>query len=315
MDTKNYQIHFAPLQGYTDSIYRNAYEAYFGGIAAYYTPFVRVERNTFRTRDLRDIDPANDTTGKLIPQILPGSVDEMRALADLLKEKGYARADINMGCPFPLIARQKKGAGMLPYPEQMGEILSIIKEVPEIAFSLKMRLGMEEPEECMRLLPMLNELPLGYITMHARVGKQQYKGETQLDAFARFYEECTHPLLYNGDLMSVEDIHRILERFEKLSGVMIGRGILSSPFLVKEFQECAPESDSERMETIKKFHRTLLEGNTARLQDELQLVTKMKTVWDYLLPDTEHRLLKKIKKSRKLSDYSDAVVNVFNSYR
>ena len=45
---KTLPIHFAPLQGYTDVIYRNAHAACFGGIDAYYTPFVRLEKGTFR---------------------------------------------------------------------------------------------------------------------------------------------------------------------------------------------------------------------------------------------------------------------------
>ena len=50
---KTLPIHFAPLQGYTDVIYRNAHAACFGGIDTYYTPFVRLEKGSFRHRDIR----------------------------------------------------------------------------------------------------------------------------------------------------------------------------------------------------------------------------------------------------------------------
>ena len=52
---KTLPIHFAPLQGYTDVIYRNAHAACFGGIDTYYTPFVRLEKGGFRHRDVRGI--------------------------------------------------------------------------------------------------------------------------------------------------------------------------------------------------------------------------------------------------------------------
>ena len=91
---KEYEIHFAPLQGYTDWIYRNIFTRFFKGIDAYYTPFIRVEKgNVFRNRDLRDIDPANNEVVGLIPQILPGSTEEFGLLAALLRAKGYSRAD------------------------------------------------------------------------------------------------------------------------------------------------------------------------------------------------------------------------------
>ena len=63
-------IHFAPLQGYTEAIYRNAHATVFGGVETYYTPFVRLEKETFRSRDIRDIEPGNNTVSHLIPQLI-----------------------------------------------------------------------------------------------------------------------------------------------------------------------------------------------------------------------------------------------------
>ncbi|MGG6498906.1 UNVERIFIED_CONTAM: tRNA-dihydrouridine synthase, partial [Bacteroidetes bacterium 56_B9] len=77
---------------------------------------------------------------------------------------------------------------------------------PDLQFSVKMRLGWENPEESLALLPLLNELPLTHIIMHPRLGKQQYKGEVDLKGFEAFYNECRHPLIYNGGLLTVEDI-------------------------------------------------------------------------------------------------------------
>ena len=104
MDSDRYSIHFSPLQGYTDRIYRNAFAHYFGGVEVYYTPFIRVEKGALRKRDLRDIEPETNTVADLIPQILPGSADEFRLLTDAVGGKGYRQIDINLGCPFPMIA-------------------------------------------------------------------------------------------------------------------------------------------------------------------------------------------------------------------
>ena len=60
----------------------------------------------------------------MIPQILPGSADEFRLLTDAVGEKGYRQIDINLGCPFPMIAGKHKGAGMLLYPAQVAEVLA-----------------------------------------------------------------------------------------------------------------------------------------------------------------------------------------------
>ena len=55
---KKYKIHFAPVQGITDWTYRNIHAEFFGGVDAYYTPFIRVEKeDSFRSRDMKDCDP------------------------------------------------------------------------------------------------------------------------------------------------------------------------------------------------------------------------------------------------------------------
>lgn len=303
-----YELHFAPLQGYTDAVFRNAYHHFFGGVDAYYTPFIRVEgKNIFRNRDLRDVEPGNNAVPRLIPQILPGSPEEFRLLADLLQDKGYTAVDINMGCPFPMIAGKKKGAGMLPYPELVERTLETLNEYPGMEFSLKLRLGWENACECMLLIDIINKLRLSHITLHARLGKQQYKGVPDSEAFGHFYEVCKHPLFYNGDLKTVEECRQILVKFPMLRGLSVGRGLISSPLLAKEFRENETFSEKERMSLLSGFHKTLFSAYSERLQGENQLLMKMKTLWEYFLPEADRKALKKIKKTHKLSEYTAAV--------
>lgn len=302
-----YELHFAPLQGYTDLVFRNAFAKYFGGVDVYYTPFIRLEKEGFRKRDLREIDQTSNHVPYLIPQILPGTPEEFRILTNKVVEYGYTSIDINLGCPFPLIAGKRKGAGMLPYPDQVREVLETINEFPEIQFSVKMRLGWENVCECMVLLDLLNNLRLHHITVHARTGKQQYKGEVNLDAFARFYELIEHPLFYNGDIDSKDGINLILEKFPMLRGISIGRKLLSSPFIGKEFKQNETFSDQERMSLIFAFHEELFSAYSEVLQGENQLLTKMKTLWEYFLPETDRKLLKRVKKASKLNQYTECM--------
>lgn len=99
-------IHFAPLQGYTEAFYRNAHAKYFGGVDTYYTPFVRLERGDPRRRDVRGIEPEENKVPHLIPQLIASSAEKAEVILSLFIEKGYREADINLGCPFPLLARR-----------------------------------------------------------------------------------------------------------------------------------------------------------------------------------------------------------------
>lgn len=311
-EKKIYPLHFAPVQGFTDAPYRNLHQQIFGGVAAYYTPFVRLEKgNSFRNRELKDIARCNNTVPHLIPQLIASKPEEFRSILTLFAEEGYREADINMGCPFPLLTKRHKGSGILPYPEEVKSLLEIMTEFPEIDFSLKLRLGWEKPEESLALLPILNDLPLKHITLHARLGKQQYKGDTDLEGFETFYNQCKHPLLYNGDICTIEDITKITERFPNLYGIMIGRGLLSNSALAMEYTTGRQLTGSEFIEKAKKLHDSLLEYYQEHRQGDAQLLCKMKTLWEYLLPDLEKRARKHILKSTKIETYRFAVKEAF----
>ena len=312
MNNEQLPIHFAPLQGYTDAIYRSAHARIFGGIASYYTPFVRLEHGDFRRKDVRELDADNNRGVNLTPQLIASTPEKILRILALFIEKGYKNVDINLGCPFPTLAKRHNGAGLLPYPDEVKALLMAAFEAhPDIRFSVKMRLGWEDANECMALLPLLNSLPLSHITMHPRLGKQQYKGEVDLEAFQRFYAECEKPLIYNGDLLTLDDIDTISNRFPRLGGLMIGRGLLANPALAIEYQQGAPLSLKEKIEKIRLLHAdvfsqygNLLEGG------DLQLLTKMRTFWEYLLPDGDRKAKKVIHKTSKLSNYQAAVSNL-----
>lgn len=315
MHNPSLKIHLSPLQGYTDSFYRNAVDTIFGGIDTYYTPFVRLEKgHTFRTRELRDIQPENNTVSELVPQLIASTPDELKEIAELFISKGYKRADLNMGCPFPMLARRHKGSGLLAHPEEVEALLKAMSEIPELKFSVKMRLGWDSPEEAMRLVQMLNDASLVHIGVHARLGKQQYKGETDQDAFAAFYEAAKVPLLYNGDLRTIEDIDAINERFPNLAGVMIGRGILANPALATEYKNNAMMDAKTKKKKMQQLHETIFSQYNDYLQGEKQLLEKMKPFWEYLSDELEKRTRKKIEKANKLSQYEAAVALAFSQW-
>lgn len=80
-------IHFAPLQGYTDAVYRRAHARIFGGIETYYSPFVRMEHGEIRRKDARDIEPDNNPGLHLIPQLIAPDADKMEHIMSLFIEK------------------------------------------------------------------------------------------------------------------------------------------------------------------------------------------------------------------------------------
>nr|WP_321521252.1 tRNA-dihydrouridine synthase family protein [uncultured Macellibacteroides sp.] len=309
------QIHFAPLQGYTDAVYRKAHASVFGGVDAYYTPFVRIDNGVVRSKELRDISRVNNLPHCVVPQLIASSVDEFTCLASLFKEEGYTRADINLGCPFPKQTRLNRGSKLLALPEQTFEMLTLVKDFSSISFSVKMRIGWDDSSQFEKILPFLNELPLSHITLHPRLGTQQYKGEPDMSAFEQFYHACNHPLYYNGDIDNLDICAEIIDRFPLIAGIMIGRGLLSYPWMAVEYKSGKKIEQGERRKMLIDFHELLYEGYANQLEGgDHQLLSKLKTIWDYFLPDSEKKMRKKVIKSTSLNNYRLSVSSLLADY-
>lgn len=304
-------VYFAPLQGYTDADYRQAHCLIFGGVEGYYTPFVRIENGGVRNRDLRDVDPDRNVGCPVIPQLIASVPDELRSIVAVLRAEGYRRIDINLGCPFPMLTKRWKGAGLLPCPEQVEDLLRTIEEFPDVRFSVKMRLGLSDAGECLALLPVLNAFPLCQVVMHPRLGIQQYKGVPDEEAFARFYEVCPFPLIYNGDLTTVDDLYRIGNRFPRLSGIMVGRGMLKNPALAETYRRGILLSAEEYKGRLQRLHDRIYSSYENRLQGEHQLLAKMKSFWEYPAVSFGYKAAKRIQKASCLRKYSEAVERLF----
>ena len=301
------KIYSAPLQGFTEAVWRNVHAAVFGGIDGYYTPFLRFEHGEIRNKDVRDIECKNNTAPNLVPQIIAATPEEMRPLLELLAGEGYVRADINMGCSFPLQMRKKHGAGLLPHPAMVAAVIEETKRWPEFTFSVKMRLGCNSKDEWKELMPVFNDCRLDHITMHPRLGIEQYKKAADLDAFAEFYDACRHQLIYNGDICSLDDIQRIEQRFPRLKGIMLGRGLIANPALGLEYSKGCELDNGEKARLVQQMHDAMLRELTPRLQGNTQFLSKMKPYWEYLLPDMLKRDKKAILKATTIEKYIAAV--------
>lgn len=300
-------IHFAPLQGYTDDVYRRIHHELMGGIQTYYTPFLRMEGGGVRSKDMRDIRPEFNEGVPVVPQIIVKSMKEFDFLTGIVEEKGYTRVDINMGCPFPLQAKHGRGSGLLAHVDIIEEMAKAIAAKSKLKFSVKMRLGWENVNEWRPALDILNSTPLEQITLHPRIGTQQYKGSVSMEAFEEFYKLCKHPLIYNGDVTSVDDIRKLEEMYPKLAGVMIGRGLLARPSLALEYASGVELSWEKRRSLLLDFHDRMKAHYETTANSETQVHSRLRLFWEYMEEELGRKAYKKIMKAGNLKNYLSAV--------
>lgn len=298
------ELHFAPIQGYTEDVYRRLHQEIFGGVDTYYTPFIRIDHGEVRSKDMRDVRPQFNEGVNLVPQVIASGGDELQRLLDTLIPLGYKRIDINMGCPFPLQTRHGRGAGIMTHIDKVREIADVINTNTVLQFSVKMRLGLDDNNQWKKVVEVLDDVPLIHIAVHPRIATQQYKGELNIGSFEELLNATHHSVIYNGEIKSVEDIKRIEQTYsDRISGIMIGRGMLARPSLAYEYKNGVTLSDAELLTKIRLIHSRLLEHYQAIIPGESQQLNKLRTFWDYMEETIGRKQWKKIKKAGNMKNY------------
>ena len=108
------KIDFAPLEGITDSIYRKAHHAHFGGVDRYFMPFLSpTMHNTLTHKEDRELPLADSVNIRAVPQILTKVPADFLWAAQVCADRGYDHVNLNIGCPSGTVVSKGKGAGML----------------------------------------------------------------------------------------------------------------------------------------------------------------------------------------------------------
>eukprot|EP01093_Parvamoeba_rugata_P008629 TRINITY_DN2467_c0_g1_i4.p2 TRINITY_DN2467_c0_g1~~TRINITY_DN2467_c0_g1_i4.p2 ORF type:complete len:315 (-),score=62.29 TRINITY_DN2467_c0_g1_i4:178-1122(-) len=306
----------SPLQGFTDFRFRNAFHKYFGGIDTFYAPYIRLNgKMVIKNSYQKDLQPENNTTLEVIPQVMTGDADEFLFVVKYIQSLGYKESNWNLGCPYPMVTKQGMGSGLICNPEKIDHILKRAHEETDVVVSMKMRMGYENAEEILDVFPILDSYPLKNIAIHARIGKQLYKGGVDLDAFQKCVESTTHKLYYNGDITTVAKFQEMQKRFPSIDHFMMGRGLIADPFLPSMIKNNTTEYPKDRWKIFSEFHDTIYQQYDEALSGPTPIKMKMQGFWEYFAQSTSnpHKAFKKIKKANNPRAYQQAVREILNN--
>lgn len=308
----------APMQGLTEVLFRRVYEECFpGAIPLAVSPFLSLTHNIESARSgiqqslLEDVLPErNKGSIPVIPQILGREPEEFIALGNCLYELGYEEINWNMGCPMRKVAAKRRGSGLLPYPDLVRSILDTVVPALKPKLSVKVRLGLKDPQEIFHLIPVLNDYPLASVTIHPRLGRQQYGGHPDMETFAQLLPLIKAPVIYNGDICTAADARRIKERFPQITDIMVGRGVLYNPTLPLEISSSSLITQHTTL--VKHFIRRLVEEINATYPTDGSRIRKTKEYWCMLwksLPISEQQA-REVLRQEKLT-IVDKMINDF----
>ena len=218
----------APLRGVTIRPFRETFadEIRVAGFTEAVTPFISAIPgfDPLQDRELRERGTGNREQGlKVTPQFIGKDPVALRACLEKVKSAGYDTADLNCGCPYPMVRNKGRGSGILRTPDVLRRMLEVGCDVMGPGkFSIKARLGVDRNGELLGLMPMINEFPLRFLTVHARTARQMYGGIIDAGGLGKVAAVSKVPVVRNGDVEFPLSEKRSGDRFP----VMIGRSFV-----------------------------------------------------------------------------------------
>lgn len=302
--------YFAPLEGITWYVYRNAHQKFFPGITKYFAPFIVAnQQDKFSARELNDLIPDHNQGLNLIPQVLTNKAEDFLFTLDKLKKMGYQEVNLNLGCPSNTVVAKHKGSGFLAKPEELNRFLDHLFMKTTMEISVKTRIGKTNPDEFEELLKIFNRYPLKELIIHPRIQKDFYKNTPNMEVFGAAVQASKNPICYNGDLTTNEDIGLFQEDFSQIKTVMIGRGLIRNPGMVNDYLN-QQKTDFVK---LKLFHDTVYEEYKEILSGDRNLLFRMKEIWIYLIDlfEENEKIMKKIRKTNTCDEYERVIEKIF----
>ena len=225
----------APMQEVTDGAFWTLIHTY-GGADVYWTEYFRVHSTSTPEKKILDAITRNTTGRPVIAQMIGNDVKELVRTAKFLQQFPVAAIDLNLGCPAPIVYRKCAGGGLLREPQRIDAILGALRDAVQINFTVKTRLGFASVEEFDGLLSIFAKHSLDALTVHARTVAQMYRLPVHYGRIREAVDRMSCPVIANGHVYSAAQAEGLVRR-TGARGLMIGRGVIRSPWLFNQIRQ------------------------------------------------------------------------------
>lgn len=310
MEMRALRVETAPLEGITTWLFRQTHCRMFGGADRYFTPFFSpAAEHILTAKELRDLSPEHNRGIPTVPQVMTKRAEDFLWAAEQARDLGFEEVNLNLGCPSGTVTAKGKGAGFLLRPDELDTFFDTVFARACLPVSVKTRIGYRDAEEFGRLLEIFNRYPIRELIVHPRLRGEFYKGPVHLDVFTAVLASSRAPVTYNGDLVTLEDLSAFSKRFPTVDTVMIGRGVIADPALLRKLRGGAPAGREE----LQIYTRTLYQGYRTAYGYSGPAAQRMKQLWFYLIHlfDNGEKYAKKMRRVGNAAEYEHLEAGIF----
>lgn len=233
----NGKIVVAPMAGISNMTFRRICKSM--GASLVVAEMVSDKAITYGNEKTFELLRMNDDERPISQQIFGSDVKSFVEAAKIVEEKMKPDIiDINMGCPVPKVAvKNQAGSALLKNPEKVGEIIKAVVGAVNVPVTVKIRSGWDQSSiNAVEIAKIAEATGASAITVHARTRAQGYAGKADWNIIKEVVNAVDIPVIGNGDVVSCYDAKKMLDE-TGCSAVMIGRGLLGNPWLIKECVE------------------------------------------------------------------------------
>jgi len=226
-------VALAPMEAITDLAYRSVVRSITKDVVLYteFAPARGLLHDAERVWKMAEFD---ESQRPLVVQLYDNDAVALgEATAEVVKRRRPDGIDLNMGCPVKKVAKRGAGCGMMATPENSADsVKRIVDNSNGVPVSIKTRLGINSKSEVIEFAQAMVEAGAQQVTIHGRLKADRPRVPADWEAMSIAAQTINVPVIGNGDIWKDEDAEEMMN-LKGISGVMIARGAIGNPWLLK----------------------------------------------------------------------------------